>query len=246
MPGKYFVELKDKFHIFTAEKIVRTDLKSDVKLLKPRDDDTFSLENESYNDFWLWLKDEKSFLPGDTLDICFICPDEMSVKPLIECISCIGVNLSEDTEITLGDAKAFLQKTGRNLEDAKLSNDKTILYLSEGSKLLAFNAKRKGLKTNPEKTDEKQPQDLQLSKPAKRKSVRQRPKAFRTMPMPAEENTPSPIAPPKDKKEQAPLQGLAPRPPYSNNAIPKATATDIQIGIKRITEDQCQDVDFRD
>lgn len=245
MLGKYIVELKNKLHIVTAEKIERSGFKPDIKLLKPRDDDTFNLETDNYDDFWLWLKDEKSFLPGDTLDICFFCPDEISVKPLIDGIDRIGVTLSEDTEITVGDAKAFFQMTGRNLEDARLSDDKTILYLQGDDKLLAFNAKGKGLKADPEKTEE-QPQDLPLSKPAKRKSVRQRPKAFKTMPMPTEENMPLPTTLPKEKKEQAPIQSPAPHPPYSNNAIPKATATDIQIGIKRITEDQCQDVDFRD
>ena len=246
MPGKYFVELKDKFHIVTAEKLEGVEGESIFKMLKPRDDDVFSLEAENYNDFWLWLKDEKSFLPGENLDICFLCPDEISVKPLIDSIRCIEVNISEDTEITVDDAKVFLQMTDRNLEDVKFFDDKTILYFGGKNKLFAINAKGNGLKDAPKKSAV-QPQEIdKLSKSKTKKSVRQRPKAFKTIPISTETSTLPVIVPPKEKNEQPLVNSVAPNPPYTNNTIPKATASDIQIGIKRITEDQCQDVDFRD
>ena len=239
MLGKYFVELKDKHRIITAEKIESNGAEPVVKLLKPRDDDVFWLERGDYNDFWLWLKDEKSFLPGETLDICFISSDEVSVKPLIESIRCIGVNVCEETEITLGDVKVFLQITERRFADAALSYEKTVLYLEGGEKLFAFNADGKGLKADPENFVDK------LSVSVTKKTVRQRPKAFKTIPLPTKENASPSIAFPKEKKEQTLIQSVAPQSSYSNNKIPKATAADIQIGIKRITEDQCQDVDFR-
>ena len=246
MTGKYFVELKDKFHIVTVEKLEGVEGDPIFKMLKPRDDDVFSLETESYNDFWLWLKDEKSFLPGENLDICFLCPDEISVKPLIDSIRCIEVNVSEVTDITVDDAKVFLQMTDRNLEDVRLFDDKTILYFGGKNKLFAINASGNGLKASPEKSVV-QPQEInKSSKSTTKKSVRQRPKAFKSIPISTETSAIPSIVPTKEKNEQPLENSVASNPLHQNNTIPKATASDIQIGIKKITEDQCQDVDFRD
>ena len=46
--------------------------------------------------------------------------------------------------------------------------------------------------------------------------------------------------------ESPPASSIMSKNLRDNNSLPKATAKDIQIGIKRITEGQCQDVDFRD
>lgn len=243
MTRKYLVELRDKLHIATAEKIEREGEVPELRLLRPRDDDSFTVEDENYGAYWQWLKDEKSFLPGDPLDFCFLYPPALSPTRLIEAVKCLNANIAEETEIHVGDARSFLHLTDRNLEKKASDGEKTLLFLSNGDKLCAMGAGGKGIADEPVKKEA-----LPAPQHAVRRREHSRPKAFQVAQAPVKPEKPpvSVIPMPKTRQVNDSVKEVLEVSRLADSAgIPKATAADIQIGIKRITEEQCQDVDFR-
>ena len=267
MTKKYLVELRDKYHIVTAEKIERGG-KTDLRILKPRDDDAYRVEEGNYHAYWTWLKDEKSILLNEVLDLCFIYPSSISPAHLIETVECIKANLSPATEISISDAKKFLQLTGRKLNDTASDGEKTLLYLASGDELCATTAGGNGLATEPETSDGKvtasdrliqkrefeaksvlaKEDEQKVPKHVVRKKERSRPKAFSVSQAPIKQESPPSlvVAQPQKRKKDGSGRKKIDVPHEGDTSLPKATADDIQIGIKKITEDQCRDVDFRD
>ena len=234
MMKKYFVELRDNQHIVTAEKIDRDGEISEIKLLKPRDDDAFCVEGENYKAFWLWMKDEKSFLPEENLDICFLYPPELFPAQLIESAKYLNANIATETEINVGDVRSFLNFTGRSLEDSLTDEEKTLLHLANGDKLCATSRGGKGISAEPKNFSITKQEEISTHKYSVRKKSLMRPKSF--VPI---------ITPDKITQTQQSEKIVEEVQEITDNSLPRATATDIQIGIKQITKDQCQDVDFR-
>ena len=247
MTKKYFVELRDKLHIVTAEKMEREGEEPELRMLKPREDDAFGVEGENYQAYWLWLKDEKSFLPGEALDFCFLYPPALSPAPLIEAAACLEARIAEKTELHVGDARCFFRLTGRDLEEVTSDGEKTLLCTANGTKVYAMSIGGKGLAAEREKPVEALKQeDIPAPKYAVRRRERARPKAFTAAQGPAKPNAMPVLSPQKTRQDGQSVKAPIEAPPPIDPALPKATAADIQIGIKRITEGQCQDVDFRD
>jgi len=245
MTKKYLIELKDNLHILTAEICERYEEEDSVRLLKPRDEDVFLVRTDDYKDFWLWLKNEKSFLPGESLDICFIYPQDITPKILIDNSKILNANISSQTEISTNDARVFFDITKRKLLKVTLEDTQMVLHLNNNDKLFVKNIEGNSLVNEPQKVDKSNHEHKSSATPPLRKSIRQRPKAFKIQQL-QNESEDNPVITKNELSESPPASSIMSKNLRDNNSLPKATAKDIQIGIKRITEGQCQDVDFRD
>ena len=245
MTKKFLVEFRDKLHIVTAEKIEKDGQETTLRILKPRDDEAFSVAGKTYRDFWLWLKDEKSFLQGESLDFCFLYPDTISPSHFIEEAKCLKANISRHTEITMRDVRLFLGLTGRKIQEVVEDGEKTLLHLDTGDKLLAVGAGGKGLAAESKNNVPNEQMRVLPPESSVWKREHRRPKAFKITESPAELTVSPVITTPKLKPASQSIKNIN-TVPYTNSALPKATAADIQLGIKYIIEDQCKDVDFKD
>ncbi len=240
---KYLIEMKDELHLAVAEITQRGEVK-EPELLKPRGAEVFSLEAKDYKVFWQWLDKEKRFVQGEEVDICVLYPENLSPAELLSSSEIMDVKLSKDTEITVGDARGYLQKTGRTLQETAEKEGKTLLCLMNSEKLLAAGWGGRKLKQGDICASTEKAAVCKVKAPVAQ-PIRHRPKAFKVPEVPVQEKQGLPA--PKEAASPTPDPKAVPtQPTGGQKGLPKADADDIQIGIRGITENHCQGVDFRD
>ena len=139
----------------------------------------------------------------------------------------------------------FLGLTGRKIQEVVEDGEKTLLHLDTGDKLLAVGAGGKGLAAESKNNVPNEQMRVLPPESSVWKREHRRPKAFKITESPAELTVSPVITTPKLKPASQSIKNIN-TVPYTNSALPKATAADIQLGIKYIIEDQCKDVDFKD
>ena len=240
---KYLIEMKDELHLAVAEISQSGEMKEPV-LLKPRGAEVFSLESRDYENFWQWLDKEKRFVQGDEVDICVICPGQLSPAELLSSAEVLDVKLRQETEITVSDARAYLQKTERSMKEATEKEGRTLLRLMNGEELLATGRGGGKLKQGAMDASVAGKASGGKVKASAAQPIRHRPKAFKVPEVPVQKKQGLP-APKAGSPAAAPKQVPAQTAP-GHKGLPKADADDIQIGIRGITENHCQGVEFRD
>lgn len=144
---QYLIELKDKLHIATAE-LRRERTGKVLRPLKPDGEDVFLLEREDCSDYWEWLKREKSIVPGDEVDICFLFPAGETGEAFRKAAHSLNARLLPETQWTKSEIDQYLQATKRRLRGAVPAADSafSVLMLAGGTKLYAAGFNGQGLK----------------------------------------------------------------------------------------------------
>ena len=206
------------------------------KLMKPHGDKTYAMEDRV--DYWDWFKDEASLLPGEEIDLCFLCSETAQAEFELFFQQKPQFCYPEQTSWTVAELELFFHEYREQTMSGTVHYEKELrrLVFPSGQVVLARGLGDGDLETSVEVVQTKEEKLLpqQCGKKPKVK-VYSPAKEQQTVPQ-------STDVPPKAVEK--PKQGDEKIPRAEKN-VRKADGEDFQIYIEKRIEGQCRTVNYR-